>query len=341
MKYCNRCGITILSGILAVHLAAGSLFAAGNDAGAKNDAGTNDSGEEPAIVPAPAPPLAAWSFDDEQVAGSWVGEASSDATGPRPPRYPGFAEDNRAAAFSKAGDALVIKDREKGGPWDLRFVQGESITMEAWIKIDSLGKGSMVYLMGKGRHGKLGENLGEMNQNYAMRLQGTESGAKLGFLFTSEDPAKPGQREWHRWWSEGEITASGWHHVAIVYTFGKGKSLRAYLDGEVSSGVWDMGGVTDRAPVADADDLVIGTGYKRSRGESFSGWIDEVKIHRAALPAEELQKRYVSVPPPPAITREMIPKGKVLMQIAERGVPGQQRWPEETEVTETYEEEVF
>jgi hypothetical protein len=235
----------------------------------------------------------------------------------------------------------MIKDEEKGGATALRFTKGESITMEAWVKIDALGKGSMAYVIGKGRHGKLGENLGEMNQNYAMRLQGTDGGAKLGFLFTSEDPEKPEQREWHRWWSDGEITASGWHHVAIVYTFGNAKSLRAYLDGEVSSGVWDMGGATDRGPVADADDLVIGTGYKRSRGESFSGWLDEVKIHRAALPAEELQKRFVSVPPPPSITREMVPPGKVLVQIAERGVPGQQRWPEEPEVTETYQEEAF
>lgn len=335
MKYCTCRAISLSIWILAAQLGTGSLFAAGNDAG------TNDSGEETAVAPAPAAPVLAWTFDDEKSLGTWVGSAAAGAEGPRPPRYPGFAKDNGAAFFTKPGDALVIKDQEKGGPLGLRFAKGESITMEAWIKIDALSKGSMVYVIGKGRHGKLGENLGEMNQNYAMRLQGTDGGAKLGFLFTSEDSENPQKREWHRWWSEGEITASGWHHLAIVYTFGNAKSLRAYLDGEASAGVWDMGGATDRGPVSDADDLVIGTGYKRSRGESFSGWLDEVKIHRAALPAAELQKRYLSVPPPPAITREMVPQGKVFVQIAERGVPGQQRWPEETEVTETYEEEAF
>ncbi len=102
-----------------------------------------------------------------------------------------------------------------------------------------------------------------------------------------------------------------------------------------------MGGATDLGPVTDADDLVIGTGNKRTAGESFSGWIDELKIHRGALGKVELESRYSYVAPPPPVTRDMVPAGKVLIQISEKGVPEANTWPEEPEVTETYAEEAF
>jgi hypothetical protein len=196
------------------------------------------------------------------------------------------------------------------------------------------------YLVGKGRHGERGEKLGEMNQNYAIRLQGTGGGAQLGFLFTSEHPETK-KRDWHRWWSQAEVPASGWHHVAVTYTFGRADSLRAYIDGRAVSGSWDMGGATALPPVADADDLVIGTGYTRTPGTSFSGWMDNLAIHRRALEPEVLAARYVHTPPPPAVTPDRVPPGEVLVQISEKGVPEANSWPDDPEVTETYREQAF
>ena len=285
-----------------------------------------------------------WKFDGAGEAGEWQGKKGKGETpeaGPRAPRYPNFDVKNEAGLFQGHEGFLVVKDKERGGTDDIRFALGDSITIETWLKVKDLKSGEMDYVLGKGRHGKLGADLGEMNQNYAVRLKGTGGGAEIGFLFTSIDPANGNKRDWHRWWSKATVPTSGWHHVAIVYTFGKKDSLQAFIDGKATDGVWDMGGPTDLGPVTDADDLVIGTGNKRSAGESFSGWLDDLTIHRVALPAAELQSRYSYNPPPPPVTKEMVPAGEVLIQISEKGVPEVNAWPEEPEVTEIYREDVF
>lgn len=289
-----------------------------------------------------------WKFDGAREAGQWqgkTGEAQASGEriyeGPRAPRHPSFDAKNRAGYFEDKEAFLVVKDRERGGPANLRFGPGETLAVEAWVKVKELGKGEMAYLLGKGRHGALGADLGESNQNYAVRLKGAGGGAEAGFLFTSVDPANGGKREWHRWWSKAVVPETGWHHLAVVYTFGRKDSLRVLIDGKATDGVWDMGGATDLGPVADADDLVVGTGHKRGAGESFTGWLDDLTIHRGAPEAKELETRYSYQPPPPPVTPAMVPPGAVLVQISEKGVPAANAWPDEPEVTETYEEEVF
>lgn len=290
-----------------------------------------------------AEPVMEWTFDTVAGPGAFFGdsvEKQVDAKGPQAPRYPDFAPNNRGGFFPGGNAGIVVKDHEKGGTANIRFGKGDAFTFEAWVRTDKISNGQFLVLAGKGRHGKLGENLGEQNQNYAIRLQGTGGGGQLGFLFTSQDP-KTRAREWHRWWSDAVVPSSGWHHVAVVYEFGKGDSLRAYIDGKSTKGAWDMGGKTDLPPVTDADDLVIGTGYQRKAGQSFVGGMDEIRIYREALPAEHFANVYRYVPPPPAVTRAMIPEGKILVQISEDGVPAANSWPDEPKVTETYEEEVF
>ncbi|MBU6179871.1 MAG: hypothetical protein KGR69_09400, partial [Verrucomicrobia bacterium] len=210
----------------------------------------------PGAVPrAEAEVVLQWKFDGAKEAGDWQGRSGKardsggiKAEGPRAPRYPGFAGTNRAGLFEDQDSFLVVKDRERGGPANLRFSLGETLVIEAWVKVKELGKGEMAYLLGKGRHGKLGADLGEDNQNYAVRLKGAEGGAEVGFLFTSEDPANGGRREWHRWWSKSLVPESGWHHVAVVHTFGKKDGLRVLIDGKPTGGVWDLGGATDLGP---------------------------------------------------------------------------------------------
>lgn len=287
-----------------------------------------------------AEPVLEWRFDGESQPGVWQGKFGVPAEGPRQPRYPAFSTNNRGATFVGHEGWILVKDHERGGFTNVRYGAGETFAFEAWIKVKSISKGQMVYLMGKGRHGKLGENLGENNQNYAVRLQGTDGGASLGFLFASEDP-KTKARDWHRWWSTPELALAGWHHLAVDFTFGKSDSLHAYIDGEPVEGVWDMGGATSLPPVQDVDDLVIGTGQSRTSGVSFQGWMDNVALYREPFSPEEMAERYVFIPPPPAVTRDMIPSGKVLVQISEEGVPEANSWPEEPQVTETYQEDVF
>jgi hypothetical protein len=151
-----------------------------------------------------AEPLLEWHFDGAASPGSWLGQFGSTEAGPRAPRYPAFATDNLAMAFAGHEGAIVVKDHERGGFANIRFGAGDTFACEAWVKVRSIGKGQMIYLLGKGRHGKLGAGVGEQNQNYAVRLQGSDGGARLGFLFTSRHPTTK-QIEWHRWWSRVEL----------------------------------------------------------------------------------------------------------------------------------------
>lgn len=285
-------------------------------------------------------PVLRWGFDGEAQPGTWSGKFGASENGPRPPRYPAFNPENRGVAFSGHQGWIVVKDHERGGFTNVRFGAGDTFAFEAWVKFRSISKGSIVYLLGKGRHPGFGEKLGEENQNYSIRFEGTGNGGRLGLLFTSQEP-KTEKTEWHRWWSDPEVPGTGWHHIALQYTFGKSGSLRAYIDGEPVSGKWDLGGDTNLPPVQDAADLVIGTGYSRKSTQSFQGWMDDLAIYRSGLDPSEMASRYRYVPPPPQVTRAMIPAGRVLVQISEKGVPESNSWPEEPVVTESLEEDVF
>ncbi len=287
-----------------------------------------------------AEPLLQWRFDGEAQPGAWEGAFGKPAEGPRSPRYPTFGQENRATSVNGHEGWIVVKDHERGGFTDVRFGSGDTFGFETWVKFRSIGSGQIAYVLGKGRHPNHGEDYPEQNQNYSVRFQGTGNGAQFGLLFTSEDPESK-KRAWHRWWSDQTVPTAGWHHVALQYTFGKSDSLKAWIDGKAVTGSWSESGPTDLPPVQDADDLVIGTGFTRGESSSFRGWLDNLAIYRSGFDAQEMAERYAYVPPPPPVTREMIPSGKVLVQISEEGVPEASGWPNEPQVTETYEEDVF
>lgn len=285
-------------------------------------------------------PILEWRFDGGSQPGSWVGTFGTPDDGPQPPRYPGFESSNQAMSFTGHEGAILIRDHERGGFTNTRFGLGDTFGFETWVKFRSIAPGNIVYVVGKGRHIKHGENFPNDNQNYSVRFMGTGAGGQLSFLFTSQHPETK-QRAWHLWKSQPTVSDTGWHHVALQFTFGKSDSLQAWIDGKEATGKWEASGPTNLPPVQDADDLVIGTGYARSEGSSFQGWLDNVAIYRSGFDSDDIARRYQFVQPPPAVTREMIPPGKVLIQISEKGVPATNGWPMEPEVTETYLEELF
>lgn len=307
------------------------LFLASTPGLAQNDSAGNDSNSDP------REPVLRWKFDGQPEPGTTT--KTPRTAGPRPPQYPGFAATNSAFTISSTKDTLTIRERDASTS-RFRFEHGESITLEAWVKVDRLPEGQYAYILGKGRNHKPG--FPEKNQNYALRLKGVNNEGRITFLFSSRaEPGKPA--DWHRWTSNsGFAMNTGWHHVAVSYTFGKSSSIRGIVDGRVVQGTWDMGGATDRAPVADADDLTIGTGNGGSTGNTFFGSLDEVAIWRGALPTETLTQRYQFVPPPPAIARSELQPGKVLVQLCEKGLPARNAWPElPPQATETYTEPAF
>jgi len=103
----------------------------------------------------------AWSFRGEAQPDL---QASGGVTfvqpGPRRPDYPTFDLKNQAARFDGKGARLMLADSP-----DHRFdfTNGDAITLEAWVKLDGLRKGSNVYLIGKGR-----TKAGSSNQNWAL-----------------------------------------------------------------------------------------------------------------------------------------------------------------------------
>jgi mono/diheme cytochrome c family protein len=289
-------------------------------------------------VPGTEAPLAVWHFNKADEPGVPKAAAKFLEPGPRAPTYPAFKDTNTAMGFGAANASLTVREADLPNA-NLRFANGDSITIEAWVKVSELKDGSYAYLVGKGRNRKAG--FPEKNQNYALRLKGEKGTARVSFLFASE-ATKDKPSEWHRWTTSTGFAPGGWHHVALVYTFGKPESVRGYIDGVSQKGTWDEGGATTRAPVRDADDLTIGTGNGGGAGNSLRGALDDLTIWRAALPEEALKNRYQFVPPPPVVKRADVPKGEVLVQLCEEGIPARNGWPDGAPpASESYREDCF
>lgn len=296
----------------------------------------NDSGDD---APHDARPILAWTFDRDDEPGAWSGTKSF-CDGPLPPTFPDFRPGNRAALITGAGTSLVVRERDVPDV-SLRFAQGDPLTIEAWVNVHEIRDGEYRYLLGKGRHKHAG--FAAENQNYALRVKGEAGEARPSFLFRSQAEKFDSQKDYHRWTaSAGFAPGSGWHHIAVTYVFGRPDSIRGYVDGAAVKGTWDLGGATDRPPLTDADDLVLGTGNGGGAGNSWNGGLDQVALYRAALPESVLTARYRFVPPPPVVAAADLPAGKVLVQLCEEGVPVKNVWPAAPPaVSERFEQAAF
>jgi hypothetical protein len=282
-------------------------------------------------------PVAWWRFEEEQgergtgrlngtelLPAEIAGPAKLGQPGPRPPKFPRMTTDNRGLSLEQPA-SLRYSDPGAESPFD--FKTGDMITLEAWVRPAKLADGQQVYVIGKGRTGNQG--FAADNQNWSLRLAGKEGTCRLSFLFRDADN-KNGADDWHRWTSDAGFGASGdngagWHHIAVSYTFGKGDSLRGYVDGRPTKGVWDYGGQTDEAPVVDDDQVWIGSALGNNAGNSFLGSLDEIAIYRTALSAERIAARWQVVQPKPYVTNVEIPPGKVLVEVLE-GLPDDWNW---------------
>ena len=276
-------------------------------------------------------PVAWWRFDGDEAAAelsgaAWpaagvAGQARFAQTGPPPGKFPLFAGQNRAAAFEQPA-SLRFDDPGAGSSVD--FAAGDSITLEAWVSPTKLGDGQQIYIVGKGRTGNAGQAAD--NQNWALRLSGKEGSCRISFLFRDADNREGNTDDWHRWTSDAGFAAgSGWHHVAVSYTFGKGDSVRGYLDGRETKGSWDYGGKSDESPVVDDDQVWIGSASGNNAGNSFAGSIDEIALYRTALSAERIAARWKVIEPKPYVTNVPIPTDAVLVEVLE-GLPNDWSW---------------
>jgi hypothetical protein len=246
--------------------------------------------------------------------------------GPRPPRVTSFADRNTAALFGGAASRLVVGAKTPRFD-EFQFTVSDAITLEAWVNLLAIDDGQHVSVIGKGRTGQKG--FVADNQNWALRLEGRAGRALPGFLFRSGADQQSDDKLLHRWTADaGFAPASGWHHVAVSYTFGEPESLRAYVDGRPVAGTWDLGGATTAAPVVDDDEIWIGSSLKADEASSFVGFLDNVAIHRRALPPDRIADRWRVNEEAPAVeepTLSPIPEEAVLYEIFE-GVPDVDGW---------------
>ncbi|MEZ6123386.1 MAG: DUF1553 domain-containing protein [Planctomycetaceae bacterium] len=248
-----------------------------------------------------------WSFDGaDTISFETVGEAKVEDGGLTTPRYPTFEDSNRVLSLNAPA---WLKIADQPDQYDFDFDNGDAVTFEAWVRVDSMGEN--VSLISKGRTEASGSK--STNQNWAFRLRQNKGQACVNFLFRSRS-SDAHQGDWHRWTSDkGFSSGSRWHHVAVSYRFGDPKSIRGYIDGRAVKGSWDMGGETDQPPVVDDDDVLIGSTMGGAKGNSLQGAIDNVAIHRREVASEELISRFQWSPP--EVKPPVVPPGKVVVQL--------------------------
>ncbi|MCG8653053.1 MAG: DUF1553 domain-containing protein, partial [Pirellulales bacterium] len=273
-----------------------------------------------ALTPVSASAELKWSFD-ALPPNALCGDASIQSIGPTSIHFRGLPEHNNALRLDGRGDYVRVADQ--GADSELDFSAGDPISMEAWVRLDRIGAGQNVYIIGKGR-----THLGgpKDNQNYALRLRGIGGEARVSFLFRSQaDDQHPS--DWHRWTSKQGFRVDGtWHHVAVSYRFGDPKSMRGYVDGKQVAGAWDMGGPTARAPIVDDDELWIGSSLGGNPGNSLAGAVDEVMIHRELVPARQFVNRRVVIVRPPQPPVSGLQPGTVSISLYEN-VGSETVWP--------------
>jgi hypothetical protein len=277
--------------------------------------------------------VAHWGFGSEDALPLQLnGDVQRDQAGPRPPEFPDFADDNTAYRFGGSG-FVVVEDPGDDSPFD--FDNGQAITLESWVNVEQARPGQLMYVVGKGRSDS--PSFSRDNQNWALRIAASEGAAKISFLFATS--SQSGDAHWHRWTSSSAFgLATGWHHIAVAYRFGEPESIRGWIDGRRTDGVWDMGGETSDPPVVDNDSVWIGTSRGGSSSNSFHGLLDEVAIHRVMLDDETIASRFnrtggiVKWGPQPERMPELedVPFGRVLVTFAE-GWPNYTRWLNEGE----------
>ena len=283
-----------------------------------------------------------WDFDGRDAIGiSTYGGVEQGVRGPIAPEFPDMSTNNQAIRLGGNGARLIYEDREGR----FQFRNGESITIEAWVRLDGKRPGAPMYVIGKGR--TFNRGFPKENQNWSLRIVHDARVARVNFLFASR--GEGGAVTWHRWASDlGFTVETGWHHVAVAYRFGDPKSIKGWVDGIYTAGIWDMGGETKRPPFVDDDEVWIGSALGGNAANSFRGWLDGIAVHRALLDDRTLAKRFKRIGGPQIVKHTMlakpkakllpemmpeiedVPAGKVLVTLAEE-FPSELRWRNEGE----------
>jgi hypothetical protein len=162
--------------------------------------------------------------------------------------------------FADAGSAVRVSCRQS-------LNLDQAITLEAWVLPGPSSDESRIIIA--------------KNDEYLLRLDKATEGGRVSFFVQVGSPAVTWEP---RVSSEGPLTPGVWHHVAGTWD---GRRLRLYVDGEPQ-------GETDRTGYPNPNPYPVMVGnfeYPSCHGGAFGGVIDEVRIYRRALSAEQVRKR--------------------------------------------------
>lgn len=288
--------------------------------------------------------IAKWEFSQEEQSQLLaVGGIHRDVPGPRPPEFPDFDLENTAVQLDGSGARYTFNDSGAASNFD--FTNGDSITLEAWVKVGQMRDNENQYVIGKGRTGA--EGFSRDNQNWALRVRGQKGKVAVSFLFATTPAAGSDKSDehWHRWTTnDGFAASSGWHHIAVAYKFGDPDSVRGWIDGKPMPGKWDMGGASKTAPVVDDDAIWIGSALGGAPSNSFRGFLDSIAVHREVLDDATISGRFRRVATGVAANKDpvkdapavmpnlgAIPADQVIVTFHE-GMPGHDQWLKEGEV---------
>lgn len=201
-------------------------------------------------------PLSAGSFLCETVLDE-VDPPSAAPTSTPPPPIAQLAAGSGALWFDGVDDRLVLSDPAALAAFEMR----DALTLQAWIRPE-VAEQTVVFLSKEGEY-QLGLRSGELGYSIATDHPG------WSWIPTGVFPPR------HRW-----------THVAVVYgEFDGVRELRAYVDGAIVQRTEGSGAIGDRHP----ENPEFHIGGRQRTNDTFSGSIDEVRIHSVALSPGEIR----------------------------------------------------
>lgn len=143
-----------------------------------------------------------------------------------------------------------------------------TLTISTWFKVRQFDKPSQV-LVAKG------------NDTWRLERHGREG--TLEFVVTGPQTIGANKGRTLLAITKRIVDDSRWHHVAGIYD---GKQVALYLDGELQHSVAATG------PIAQNTEPLFLGDNAGSRGRSFKGWLDDVRLYDRALRTDEIRTLY-------------------------------------------------
>ena len=157
---------------------------------------------------------------------------------------------------------------------DLDFTAADDFSISFWFKSDSSGSASGIqYLLNKGSDASAG---------YAFNFR--SAGNQIQFFIDDDSTWAPPDSGIL---SSTNVYDALWHHVVGVKT-GTSKT-ELFIDGKLENSDMDISGI---GSLAGSSALYIGDLDGADNGDEFPGDIDEVKIFRSALTADQIKLLY-------------------------------------------------